>query len=107
MGINYKPLWKLLIDKETTKSELIEKIGIAPSTFSKMTRNEYVSMDILVRIFSVLRCQLSDIVEVELGSTSKGKWELMKRKLKKRCKMLRNSINHNEKVKSNELNQKS
>jgi putative transcriptional regulator len=70
MDINYKPLWKLLIDKEITKSELREKTGIAPSTFSKMTRNEYVSMDILVRICSVLRCQLSDIVEVELGSIS-------------------------------------
>lgn len=68
MSINYKPLWKLLIDKEITKSELRVKTGIAPSTFSKMTRNEYVSMDILVRICSVLKCQLSDIVEVELGS---------------------------------------
>ena len=70
MDINYKPLWKLLIDKEITKSELREKTGIAPSTFSKMTRNEYVSMDILVRICSVLKCQLSDIVDVELGNTS-------------------------------------
>lgn len=71
MSINYKPLWKLLIDKEITKSELREKTGIAPSTFSKMTRNEYVSMDILVRICSVLKCQLSDIVEVELRNISK------------------------------------
>lgn len=71
MDINYKPLWKLLIDKEITKSELREETGIAPSTLSKMSRNEYVSMDILVRICSVLKCQLSDIVEVELGNNSK------------------------------------
>lgn len=71
MNINYKPLWKLLIDKEITKSELREKTGIAPSTFSKMTRNEYVSMDILVRICSVLKCQMSDIVEVEFGIISR------------------------------------
>lgn len=65
MAINYKGLWKLLIDKEMSKSDLREKTGIAPSTFSKMSNNEYVSMDVLVRICSTLNCQISDIVEVE------------------------------------------
>lgn len=69
MSVNYKPLWKLLIDKEITKSKLREKTGIAPSTFSKMSRNEYVSMDVLVRICSAFKCQLSDIVEVEFSDT--------------------------------------
>ncbi|MBB4825016.1 DNA-binding Xre family transcriptional regulator [Sporosarcina luteola] len=70
MSINYKPLWKLLIDKEITKSELRVKTGIAPSTLSKMTRNEYVSMDILVRICNVLKCQLNDVVEVKVGNNN-------------------------------------
>ena len=70
MTINYKGLWKMLIDKEMSKVELRQKTGIAPSTFSKMSRNEYVSMDILVRICCALKCQLSDIVEVECKGVS-------------------------------------
>lgn len=71
MSINYKRLWKMLIDKDMSKADLREKTGIAPSTFSKMSRNEYVSMEVLVRICDALRCQLSDIVEVEFSEVSK------------------------------------
>lgn len=70
MTINYKGLWKMLIDKEMSKMDLRERTGIAPSTFSKMARNEFVSMDILVRICYALKCQISDIVEVELKEVS-------------------------------------
>lgn len=72
MSINYKRLWKMLIDKDMSKSDLREKTGIAPSTFSKMYRNEYVSMEVLVRICDALRCQLSDIVEVEFEEVAQG-----------------------------------
>lgn len=65
--INYKPLWKLLIDKEISKAELREKTSIARSTFVKMANNEYVSMDVLVRICTALACGLDDIVEIERG----------------------------------------
>lgn len=65
--INYKPLWKLLIDKEISKAELRGKTSIARSTFVKMANNEYVSMDVLVRICTALACGLDDIVEIERG----------------------------------------
>ncbi|MDL2319010.1 helix-turn-helix transcriptional regulator [Eubacteriales bacterium OttesenSCG-928-A19] len=65
MGTNYKRLWKLLIDKEMSKTDLRKTAGIAASTFSKMYRDEYVSLDVLVRICLVLDCEISDIVEVE------------------------------------------
>lgn len=70
MAINYKGLWKMLIDKEMSKMDLRERTGIAPSTFSKMAHNEFVSMDILVRICYALTCQISDIVEVEFKGVS-------------------------------------
>jgi putative transcriptional regulator len=70
MSINYKRLWKMLIDKDMSKADLRVKTGIAPSTFSKMSRNEYVSMEVLVRICDALRCQLSDVVEVEFNEVS-------------------------------------
>jgi len=66
MNISYKKLWKLLIDKELTVADIRAKTGVAASTFSKMRKNEYVSLNILVRLCIALDCQLSDIVEVVL-----------------------------------------
>jgi len=63
--VNYKPLWKLLIDREMSKGELRSKTKIAGSTFSKMANNENVSLDVLVRICIALECGLDDIVEIE------------------------------------------
>ena len=65
MGINYKKLWKLLIDKDMTKTDLRNRTNIASSTLSKMSRNEFVSLEVLVRICCVLDCGLSDIAEIE------------------------------------------
>ncbi|HHX69706.1 MAG: helix-turn-helix transcriptional regulator [Miniphocaeibacter sp.] len=66
MYINYKGLWKLLIDKDMKKSDLRVLTKMSTSTLSKLTKDEYVSMDVLVRICRVLKCQLSDICEVEV-----------------------------------------
>jgi DNA-binding Xre family transcriptional regulator len=72
MGINYKRLWKLLIDKDMSKTNLRNQTGIAASTFSKMYKNEFVSLDVLVRICVALDCELSDIAEVEKAYCTKG-----------------------------------
>lgn len=65
MGVTYKPLWKLLIDREIKKTEMSTAIGISSSTLSKLGKNEYVSLDVLVRICNYLNCQLSDICRVK------------------------------------------
>lgn len=63
--VNYKPLWKLLIDRDISKQQLREKTSIARSTMVKMANNEYVAMDVLVRICIALDCGIDDIVEIE------------------------------------------
>lgn len=63
--VNYKPLWKMMIDKDISKGELRARTGIAPRTFAKMPNNEYVSLDVLVRICNAMNCGLDDIVEIE------------------------------------------
>ena len=63
MRISYKPLWKLLIDREMKKKELKEKTGLGSSTFTKLKNNECVRTDTLVKICEVLECKLSEIVE--------------------------------------------
>ncbi len=65
VNVNYKPLWKLLIDKEISKAELRKQTQIASSTMSKMANNEHVSLDVLARIAIALECGLDDVVEIE------------------------------------------
>ena len=50
MSFTYKPLWKLLIDKEMSKKQLMEETNISKSTMNKMGRNKKVSMEILDRL---------------------------------------------------------
>ena len=63
--ITYKPLWKLLIDKDISKTDLRKRTRIAPSTFTKMNNDQQVSLDVLARICKELNCGFDDIVEIE------------------------------------------
>ena len=65
LKISYKPLWKLLIDRDMTKTELRKRTQIAPSTFTKMNNDQQVSLDILARICLELTCGFDDIVQIE------------------------------------------
>ena len=65
--ISYKPLWKLLIDKDMTKKQLMQGTGISKSTMDKMARGEQVSMDIIDRICSYLNCKVENVIEHKEG----------------------------------------
>ena len=62
--ISYKPLWRMLLERDMTKVDLRKKTKIAPSTFTKMSNNEQVSLDILARICLELECGFDDVVEI-------------------------------------------
>ena len=62
--ISYKPLWRMLVERDMTKVDLRKKTKIAPSTFTKMSNNEQVSLDILARICLELECGFDDVVEI-------------------------------------------
>lgn len=68
MKISYKPLWKLLIDREISKKELQNITGLGSSTFTKLRNNENVTTDTLVKICESLQCELNDIVEFDKES---------------------------------------
>ena len=63
--ISYKPLWKLLIDKNMKKIDLTNNLGISSSTVAKMTKGEKVSMNILEKICDELDCDFGDIIHYE------------------------------------------
>ena len=64
MSISYKKLWKLLIDREMKKKDLMGMAGISWSTITKMGHDEHVSTDILVKICSALKCDFDEIMEI-------------------------------------------
>jgi len=64
MTVSYKKLWKLLIDRDMKKKDLQADAGISPSSISKLSKNEYVSMDVLVKVCSALGVDFSDIMEL-------------------------------------------
>ena len=62
MAFSYKPLWKLLIDKDMTKKQLMIETGISKSTMDKMGRGEAVSMDIIDRLCNFFNCNVEDVI---------------------------------------------
>lgn len=65
--VSYNKLWKLLIDKQMKKKDLGELANISANTLAKMGRNEFVSMEVLVRICHALKCDIGDIMEILPG----------------------------------------
>ncbi len=71
MAVSYNRLWKLLIDKGITKTEMRKAAGISTNVLAKMGKNETVSMETLARITAVMDCSLDDIVEVNTDRNEK------------------------------------
>ena len=67
MPFSYNKLWRLLIDKNMTKSELTKAIGISSSTMAKMGKNENVSLEVIDKICALLECDINDILEYVSG----------------------------------------
>ena len=64
MKLSYNKLWKLLIDKGMTKTEMRLKADISTTTLAKLGKNETVSMEVLLKICKVLECNVGDIMDV-------------------------------------------
>lgn len=71
MVISYDKLWKMLIDKKMTKNALRLQAEMSSSTMAKMSKNETVSMDVLLRICKVLDCEFDDIIEIKKSKTDR------------------------------------
>ena len=63
MAVSYNKLWKLLVDKKMSKSDLRKKAEIAPNTMTKLRRDEEVSLTILSKICKTLHADFGDVVE--------------------------------------------
>ncbi len=64
MEYSYNKLWKLLIDKKITKTQMRKMAGISTNSLAKMGRDEAVSMETLAKISIVLQCGLDEMVDI-------------------------------------------
>ncbi len=71
MSISYNKLWKLLIDKKMTKTDLRIKADIATSTLAKLSKDEPVSMDVLLKICKLFNCNISEIMDVQVEEVNR------------------------------------
>ena len=64
MDVSYKKLFKLLIDRNMKKKYLRIAAGLSPASISKLAKDEYVSMEVLVKVCHALHVDIGDIMEV-------------------------------------------
>lgn len=64
MDVCYNKLFKLLIDKGMKKTVFAQNVGISANTLAKLSHNDLVSMDVIVRICRNLNCTVDDILDI-------------------------------------------
>jgi DNA-binding Xre family transcriptional regulator len=62
--LNYNKLFKILKQRNISKTTLQKKIGLSSTTIAKLSKNEPISMKVLEDICVFLSCQPGDILEL-------------------------------------------
>ena len=53
-----------MIDYDMNKTQLRRAAGLSTNVMAKLSKDDFVSMETLLRICSVFRCDIGDILEV-------------------------------------------
>ena len=64
MGVSYKKLFKLMIERDVKKKDLRELAGIGNSTMTKLANNENVTMEVMAKICNALQVTMDEVVEI-------------------------------------------
>ena len=64
MGVSYKKLFKLMIDRDMKKKDLQQLAGLSPASVTKLAKDEYVSMEVIVKVCTAMNVEIGDIMEV-------------------------------------------
>ena len=65
MGVNYNKLLKILEQRNMTKTQLREELGISTSTLAKLSSNRPVTLDIIERICVYFNVGIEDVLEFD------------------------------------------
>ena len=72
MSVSYRKLWMKIAEKEMTNPKVRELADVSASTFTKMKKNEYVSIESLEKIANVLGCEIGDLIEIVKKDTEEA-----------------------------------
>ena len=75
MGISYKPLFRLLVDRGMTKTDLRKELGFSSATLAKLGKGEAISGAVIEKLCTYFRCQVGDVVEVIWDDETSGRRE--------------------------------
>ena len=63
MRISYKPLWRILLEREISKKQLREMSGISTASLAKLGKGANLTTDVLLKICEALNCNINEIIE--------------------------------------------
>lgn len=69
MGFSYKPLFKLMVDRDMKKKDLREALGFGPSTVAKLDKGENISLEVLDKLCAHFGVQPNDIMQHKAGES--------------------------------------
>ena len=64
MGVSYKKLWHLLLDRDMKKKDLQKAASLTSYTMNKLSKNEAVTTDTLAKICRSLDCTVDDVMDI-------------------------------------------
>lgn len=67
MGFSYKPLFKLLVDRNMKKTDLLTEAGLSSATLAKLGKGEPLSGESIEKLCIYFRCQPGELVEYILA----------------------------------------
>ena len=62
MAVSYKKLWKLLIDRDLKKKDLMQMAGISNYTLARLNKGDNISTETVAKICKALNCGFEDIM---------------------------------------------
>lgn len=63
MKVSYKKLWVLCAEKEMSKAELRKRAGLSSATFTKLRKNQEVTLAVMLKIAEVMQCNAGDMMD--------------------------------------------
>ena len=69
MGFSYKPLLKLLVDRNMKETDLRKELGLSSATLAKLGKGEPLSGANIAKLCNYFRCQIGEIVEITWDDT--------------------------------------
>ena len=63
MKVSYKKLWILCAEREISKAELRKRAGLSSATFTKLRKNQEVTLSVMLKIAEVMQCNAGDMMD--------------------------------------------